>query len=242
MARTRKTAEKPKKTAATAAVEETAVQDTPVEEDPAESNSAAPKSFSMEEVQAMIAEAVAKATANVQPMRVYANPKDELVSILYMDECASDNVLQLPGYGTITPGGFIEIPKGEFTSTFMSLLARKLIESRKLIVMNGLTDDERVRWKVNYKEGEVLDMAAFDKMLDYDTEDIVRIFKALCPEHKSFVASRFMSAYFPENGGPHDNRISFEKAKALNEASRETDPKGMFQPIVDAAVKELAGA
>lgn len=235
MARPRKNAEKPKKAAPVAAEETTPI----VEEKPVE----AEKTASADDVAALMAKIreLETALANKEPVRVYANPNDERVTILYMDECASDNVLQLPNYGTITPGGFIEIPKGEFTSSFMSLLARKLLERRKLIVLNGLTEDERIRWKVNYKAGEVLDMEAFDRMLDFDTEDIVRIFKALCVEHKRFVASRFMAAYFPEDGAPHDNRISFEKAKALNEASREVDPNGMFTRIVDAAVKELVG-
>lgn len=232
----KKTAEKTKK-AVSVAVEEV----TPaVEEKAAE----AQKTASTDDVAALMAKIkeLEEALANKEPVRVYANPNDERVTILYMDECARDNVLQLPNYGTLTPGAFIEIPKGEFTSSFMSLMARKLIEKRKLIVLNGLTEDERIRWKVDYKAGEVLDMAAFDRMLDLDTDEIVRIFKALCPEHKKFVVSRFMAAYFPENGAPHDNRISFEKAKALNEASRDIDPKGMFTRIVDAAVKELVGA
>ena len=249
MARQRRataSAEKPKKAApaAFANVDEEIIPS--VEEKAQKGDMPAQKMFTQEEVNKIVQEAAAKAVAeamaNAQPSRVYVHDKEDMVTILYMDECADDNVLLLPNYGSITPGGFLEIPKKEFTSSFMSLLARDLIANRKLIVMDGLTEAERIRWKVNYNKGEILDVEAFDRMLDLDTDEIVRIFKSLCVEHKKFVVSRFMAAYFPENGGMHDNRISLEKARALNEASRDIDPKGMFQRIVDAAVKEQYGA
>ena len=54
------------------------------------------------------------------------------------------------------------------------------------------------------------------------------LFGKLCPEHRQFAATRFITAY--EKG---DNRISREKVEPLNDISKETDPKGMFRPVLD---------
>ena len=240
MARTKKTeTDSPKKKAKAAAPADPVIEEK--EESPAPA--AEKKTFTEEEVAELVKQAAAKAVADAlaaqQPIRVYANPNDEMVTILYLDACADDNVLLLPNYGSITPGSFMQVPKREFAAQFMSLIVRKLLKRRKLIVVDGLTEDERIRWGVNYNAGELLDLKAFDRMLDLDTPEIVKIFNSLCTDHKKFVVSRFMEAYFPQDGGRHDNRIGFEKAKALNEASRSVDPNGMFQAIVDAAVEEL---
>lgn len=198
----------------------------------------AERTYSEAEVADLVKRAVAEALAAQQPMRVYTSPKDEMVTILYMDDCSKDNVLELPNYGSLTPGAIMQVPKSEFAGPFMSLFARKLIRKRKLLILDGLTEDERVRWGVNYNKGEVLDMQTFNRMLDLPTDEIVKIFDSLCIEHKKFIVTVFMDAYFPQNGGMHDNRISLEKAEALNRASRKDDPNGMFQKIVDAALKE----
>lgn len=202
-----------------------------------------PKTFTEDEVSEMIKQAAAKAVADAlasqQPMRVFMNPSDEMVTILYMDACADDNVLLIPGYGSITPGGYMQVPKREFAAQFMSLIVRKLLKKRKLIVVDGLTEDERIRWGVNYKVGEILDLKIFDRLLDLDTDELVTIFKSLCVEHKQFVVSCFMAAYFPERGKTRDNRVTLAKVQALNEASRIVDPKGMFREIINRAVDEL---
>lgn len=191
----------------------------------------AAKTYSEEEVQKIVDKAVAEAVKNaaetVQPTKIYRTADDEMVTVFFIAEVSPDNTLLIPGYGSLRPNSYLEIPKKEFGGQFMSNLVRKLIEKRHLIVADGLTADERVRWNCDYKEGEILDEYAFDHILDFDIEKLVNIFKSLCTEHKRFICRRMITAY--EKG---DNRVSLEKARALNDISKQVDPEGMLKPIL----------
>ncbi len=189
------------------------------------------ETFTAEQVQKMIAEAVAQAQK-----QDISSKLDEMVTVLYLDECSPRSTLEIPGYGTMRPYGYLEVPKREFGNKFMSALVRKLIDKRILIVMSGLTQAERERWNCDYKEGEVLDEYTFDKLLDFDTPKLAAIFEKLCPEHQKFVACRMITA--KEN---KDNRISVEKAKKINKISKKTDPNGMLKPILEAFSAEITG-
>jgi len=188
------------------------------------------KTFSEAEVNEIVRQAIETALANVKPTNTVG--ADEMVTIIYLDEVAPTSVLEIEGYGVMRPGESLDVPKREFGNKFMSNKVRKLLERRKLIVTNGLDEDERHRWNVDYEAGSVMDRQVFDKMLDYDTEKICGIFRLLCKEHRITVAQRFATAYFPENGGVPDNRISIEKVKALNNISKSADPNGMFTTIL----------
>ena len=193
--------------------------------------------FSESEMQEMIARAVAEAMTETSAQRATGqSDQDDMVTVLYLDECSNESTLELPGYGTMRPYSYLEVPKREFGNKFMSALARKLIDRRKLLVMNGLTREERVRWNCDYKEGEVLDERTFDLMLDYQTPELCAIFEKLCPEHQRFVACRMITA--KEKG---DNRISMEKAKKINELSKKNEPNGMLLPVLRAFGAEIAG-
>lgn len=98
-----------------------------------------------------------------------------------------------------------------------------LLNQRRLIVLNGLNEDERRRYNVDYKDGELLDMQMFDRLLDVGLERLKELFSKLCVEHKRMVATHFISSY--QRG---DNRISREKVEPLNDLSKSEDPKGMF--------------
>lgn len=195
--------------------------------------------YSEEEVQAMAAEAarkaVAEALANQQPVRIYTSQNDEIVSVLFIAEVSERSVLSIPGYGSMTPGSTLDVPKKEFGGQFMSPLVRQLLNKREMLVLSGLNEDERIRWGVDYKDGEVMDARTFDRMLDFDTDKISMIFKKLCVEHQHFVATRFITA--KERG---DNRVSIEKVQALNEISKMSDSDGMFKPVLEAYGKQVA--
>lgn len=191
------------------------------------------KTYSEEEVKKMVEKAVEEAVKNavdtIQPTKIYRTADDEMVTVFFIAEVSPENTLLIPGYGSLRPHSYLEIPKKEFGGQFMSNLVRKLIEKRHLIVADGLTPDERVRWNCDYKEGEVLDEYAFDHLLDFDTEKLMDIFKKLCEEHKRFICRRMITAY--EKG---DNRLNLEKVRALNDISKQFDPEGMLKPILKA--------
>lgn len=159
-----------------------------------------------------------------------------VVTLLYIAEVAPDNELELPGYGVMRPGSYLDVPKKEFGGQFMSTLARKLIDKRHLIVMDGLTEAERVRWNCAYSEGEVLDEETFDSFLSLPVERLGEIFEKLCPEHKRFVCCRMITAW-----ERNDNRVGLEKVRLIDELANKTkETAGMLKPLKQACAAKLA--
>lgn len=191
--------------------------------------------FSEEEMQAMIAAAVKDALAKRAAELTRSAGSEDMVTILYLAEVSPESELLLPGYGSMRPMSYLEVPKKEFGNKFMSSLVRKLIHRRHLIVMNGLNADERRRWDCDYKAGEVLTEREFDRMLDFDTDTLAGIFENLCEEHQRFVATRFITAK-----ERNDNRVSIEKARRINEISKKYDKEGMLKPVLEAFGKEVS--
>ena len=183
--------------------------------------------YEEDEVQRMIDEAVRRALAESAQGRT-AGERDGMVTVAYIAEVSRENVLRLPEYGSMNPNSYLEVPKKEFGGKFMSPLVRKLLEKRHLLVTDGLTDEERERWGVKYREGEVLTQRAFDRMLDYSPEQLELMFPALCPEHQKFVCRRFLTA--AEQG---DARVTREKAKTLNDLSKAQFPDGLLRPVLE---------
>lgn len=176
------------------------------------------------EMQKQIAEMQKGAGATV----VMAAPEEQ-VELTYIASVSPNNVLSLGDYGTLNGvGGCFNVPHKDFAGKFMTPEVRGLLNQRRLIVLNGLTEDERKRYNVDYKDGELLDMQMFDRLLDMPLPRVKEIFEKLCVEHKQIVATRFISAY--QRG---DNRISREKVEALNDLSKAVEPKGMFRPILE---------
>lgn len=154
---------------------------------------------------------------------------DGVVELTFLASVSPNNVCSLGDYGSLNGvGGYIEIPRKEFGGKFMTPVVRSLLQDRSLIVCSGLSEEERKRYGVDYREGELLDMSAFDRLLDMPPAELTKLFTKLCPEHKEFAATRFITAY--EKG---DNRVSREKIEPLNDISKEINPKGMFRPILE---------
>lgn len=226
-------AETTKKRTYTKKSESTGAKETETKKESVSKEAAAPKEekvFTKEEVEKMIADAISAAKISKSPNA------EEVVTILYLDECSPRSTLELEGYGSLRPYSYLEVPKREFGNKFMTTLVRKLLDKRILIVLSGLTQLERERWNCDYKDGEVLDEYTFDKMLDFETPKLAEIFEKLCPEHQKFVACRMITA--KEKG---DNRISVEKTKRINDISKKNDPNGMLKPVLEAFSAEIMG-
>lgn len=233
-------AEKKKRTTkktATAATKAAEAQ----KESPVEQAAPAAKTYSEDDVKRLIAEAMAglkQELAEAKAAAAAPAATDGVVTIMMMAECNKNNILELKGYGILRPNSYLEIPKKEFGGKFMTHLARQLIDRRHILVVNGLTKDERVRWNCDYKPGEVLDEYLFDHLLDLPISRLVELFPQLCDEHKMFVVRRFITAQ--EN---KDNRLSLEKIEAMNRCAKQCgaliDGKSMFQPILDRAADAI---
>ncbi len=187
--------------------------------------------FTQEQVDNMIVQAVAKALAQQQNNQTIVQvAKEEYVTILYIGSIAKGTVVSLPKWGQITyAGGMLDIPKKDFLQGIGIQVNNELLKKRSLIVLNGLTDEERKRFGFEYKEGECLTAEIFFSLLDFNQDQIVEVFSKLCETHKRTVAKIFMSAYFEK----HDNRINRETIRELNKISKVVEQEGLFTPIIE---------
>lgn len=165
----------------------------------------------------------------VQTVNMVVEQKAPPVKILYIDSAISNNEIKIgQGRSVFGSGKIFAVQREQFEGEFMTNTIMSLMAKRKLIVLSGLTDEERKLYSCYYDEGEVLrSEGMFDFFFNLPTEEACEKFEALCPEHRQFVATRFIDAY-----EKHDNRITRDKVEALNKISKEYDPDGLFTPIV----------
>lgn len=199
------------------------------------------KVYSQDEVNELVKAAVAEAmksyVAPTQPTFVKIE-KDEYVTIMYIGQFASGCVVSMPSWGTITyGGGTIDIPKKDFLQGIGRPVNAELLKKRRVIVLKGLTDEEKKRFGVDYSSTEILDAQAFNQLLDLPKDEICEVFKQLCVEHKKIVAQAYLTAYFEhynEDGQQEpDKRVSPDTVRALNKLSKVVVKEGMFTKILD---------
>ena len=233
---TRKTAEKVKSESVTAPEETAAAaSDAPAEE---KSESAPAAMFTEEQVQAMVAEAVAKAMANLpqqtaQPQIVQIAADVEKVHFLWMAQVSDDNVLSIggagSGYAPITGkyGEFV-IPKSDL-SRVMDGQFREWMRRRWLIVVDGMNEEERAIYGVAYKDGELMDRMAFTRMVELE-DKILDIYPKLCPGHREMIAKAYYEAYMSK-----DKHVRRDVVTQLNDMSIELGSEyGDFDAILEA--------
>ena len=139
--------------------------------------------------------------ALAMPKVIQVTPDTEKIHFLWQAPVADDNVVLFGEggmYGRITgkTGSFF-VPKNEL-SRILDSMTRLFLEKRWLLVLDGMTDEEREALGVDYKEGEVLDKRAFAKMVELGDE-ILDIFPTLCDSHKDMVGQRFYEAWTAGN-------------------------------------------
>lgn len=183
-----------------------------------------------------------------QPAQVIQvlTPDSEKVTLRFQADVADDNVAVFgPSglYGQVTgKTGTVVVPKAEW-SRFYTDSVRRMIDKRWLVVLTGLSDDERKLFRCEYKKGEVLDEKAFAGLLDMG-EELLNIFPDLCISHQRMVGKAFWEAY---NRG--DSRVSDRALVVkLNELSKQAAAgsgdkvleKGVFNPVIEAMNKKDA--
>lgn len=138
-----------------------------------------------------------------QPQIVVTTPETEKVQFLWMADVADENHVQFGEngfYGQITgKTGSFSVPKNEL-SRILTGMVRLFLDKRWLIVVSGLTDEERQQYGVDYKDGEVMDRKVFDKMVELGDE-ILDIYPKLCDGHKDMVARSFNEAFLEKKHG-----------------------------------------
>lgn len=196
--------------------------------------------FSQSEVEAMIQAAVSKALLEQKAAPAVAPivqvVPEESVAVLFVGAVAEGTEVSLGGLGQISRnGGTLDLPKKQFLQSISGSL-EKLLRKRKLIVISGLTDEERERYGILYAEGEMITQREYDKFLDYDLETLKEIYAKLCDEHKETMARIVHDAYFGRADRPNsakDPRITLSKVKMLNKLSKGVSKDGLFKAVLD---------
>lgn len=169
------------------------------------------------------------------PAAVYQEP---MVKLIYLDSCIENNQIPIGGGRVITGSGRrFSVKLSDFEGVFLTPLVTLLLKKRKFIVLDGLNEEQRQQYGVDYKPGEILkNEGMFDWFLSGPVAQVKAAFADLCKEHRELVARRFMLAF--ENG---DNRLTRDRIEALNEVSKRDfeDGKGAFTPILK-AINEAA--
>lgn len=211
----------------------------------------APQTFTLEEVQRMMSEALqkqqeafARQMDSARPQVIQVAAETEKVVLRFQAEVADDNeaVFGEGGYFGKIVGkrGILTIPKSEFVSRFRDMTVQWMLENRWLIVLSGLTDDERELYGVMYRPGEILDDKAFTKMLDMTDEEMLAIFPDLCVQHREMMAKRLAADYFKNGPRPGAYRDFITKLNAISKKDYanlpDGDPrrKGALAPILEA--------
>ena len=200
---------------------------------------AAPVMYTAEKVQQMMKEAAAAAVAEALknipqqavPQIVQVSTSAEQVHFLWMAPVADDNVVQFGDggmYGNIVgKTGSFYVPKPDL-SRILTEMNRRFMAQRWLLVVSGLTDEEREALGVDYKPGEVLDKRAFAKLVELGDE-LLNIYPALCEGHKVMAAQMYADAY--RQGSRYVTRERTVKLNALSK--RKGHEKGDFITIIE---------
>ena len=200
---------------------------------------AAEKDNEIAELKKQIAEMAAQMEAMKAPQVVQVNADVERVHFMWMAEVADDNVVAFGEngmYGRIQgKSGSFWVPKPDI-SRVLDSAAKLYLEKRWLIVVSGLDEEEREALGVNYKEGELLDRQAFQKLVEMG-DDIIDIYPHLCKGHREMVAKRYLEAY-----NSHSGIVTRSRVVKLNQLSKELgSEKGDFTPIIEAMNEADAG-
>lgn len=168
-----------------------------------------------------------------RPQVIQVAADTERVYFLWQAEVADYNLVTFgPGgmYGSITgKTGTFSVPKDDL-SRILDNRTRGYLERRWLIVVDGLSDDERKSLGVYYQDGEILDRKVFSRMVELSKDEICEIYPKLCESHKEIVARRFYEAW-----QGHNEAVTREKVIALRNLTREAglDFKAFQQILVE---------
>lgn len=182
-------------------------------------------------LEAQVRQLTAQLEQKSQPQVIQISGDEEQVHFLWQAEVANDNVVTFGDrgmYGSIVgKTGSFYVPKRDL-SRMLDERTRYFLDKRWLLVISGLTQEEREALGVDYTSGEVLDKGYFDKLVELGDE-IFSLYPALCPSHRRIVAQRYWDAY--QKG---DGAVTRERVSRLNELSRVAgSEKGEFIRILE---------
>ena len=155
---------------------------------------------------------------------------DDRVHFLWQAEVADDNVISFGEggvYGRIVGRtGSFYVPADELSRVLDSAV-RWYLDHRWLLILSGLSDEERDALGVAYTEGEYLDRSAFLHLLE--REDLPELYQNLCEGCREMVERRVCEGW--QNKDP---RVTRELVTVLNRVSKSlTGSAGAFAAILE---------
>lgn len=226
---TKKRSTRAKKTEETNVKQETLMAEEATEKAP-ETAAKTPESgtFTLEQVQKMIEEALAKREAEAKKAEgLTAASTDGVVTMFFQAEVNDANEIHLGHggkFGTITgKHATITIPKRDFIGEFRDTTVQYLLKNRNLIVTDGLTDAERRIYGVDYRQGEYLEPEVYQRLIDMG-DKVLEIFGGLSVTWHEMIAVKFAEAY--ENKTLKCSRECLVKLNKMSQKDYKDLPKG----------------
>ncbi len=202
------------------------------------------ETFTREQVDVIVASAVEAAvekvrsemeSAKAENATVLQVAQQEYVTLMFVGSMAAGSEVALGAFGKINRAfGTIDVPKKDFLQN-RDFMVDRLLEKKKLIVIDGLDEQDRERFGLLYRDGELLEPNVFLHILDFSEDEVAALFSKLCDSHMRTVATTFITAY--EKG---DARVTQEKAKRLNDISKKVDADGLFTSILEDMGRKLS--
>jgi hypothetical protein len=207
-----------------------------------EETNAAPAAFTMEQVQKMIADAIAQHDKERKPEAPATQSGSEsTVTMFFQAEVNDANELLLgPNgkYGMITgKHATITVPKRDFIGEFRTAIIQYYLKTRNLIVVDGLTDEERKIYGLDYQDGEYLEPAVYERLIEMG-DKVLEIFPKLHVTWREMIATKFLEAF--ENKTLRCSREALIRMNNLSKKDYKDLPagderrKGAFYPIIHA--------
>ena len=182
----------------------------------------------MSKQMASFKEALAEAK---KPQFIQVAADVEKVQFLYMAEVCDENVYEVgPNgmYGRIVgKTGTFYVPKSDL-SRVMDTMFRLLMKKRWIIVVSGMTDEERAAYGVDYRLDEVLKESDFSRIIELGN-GILGIYPSLCDGHREVVEKRYFDAWRSKN--PLVNRDTVAELNRL--AKNAGRDKNAFRTILE---------
>lgn len=179
------------------------------------------KTYTQQELEKIVQEAIKECTKTQSSGTVLHVVPEENVTLMFFGIIAPGTVVDLKKMGQINrPGVALKVKKSEFFQN-NTVLVSNLLQERKIVVLDGLTEEERERYQLKYEDGEILTQKEFFDILKYPCKDMLNIFKKLCPSHRAVVVDLYAEDLFEKNGC----YTTAEKVKGMKKLSKEGSPE-----------------
>lgn len=191
-----------------------------------ETKQEAPSAFTIEQVQQMIADAIKKHDAEKAAKEPETPAADGMVTMFFQAEVNDANEIPLgpnAKYGYIIgKHASISIPKRDFMSDFRTTTVQYFLKERNLVVIDGLTDEERHIFGLDYRQGEYLEPAVYNRLIEMG-DHVLDVFPGLNLTWREMVAQKFAEAY--ENKTLKCSRECLMKLNAMSKKDYKDLPK-----------------